>query len=151
MMLNLSNPLTILKAWLLLETCHGKWASLQLSQWGGLFSDMSATLTRPLRCMKLCGRITIFFIWWISVCLGATKVYVEYVLGLVWKWEMSVLFSMTNVPKGNEGLWGIWNHGKVGCQVRLRHNNNHLTVGNWGFRDFANDMGEEKMIGNGRI
>lgn len=96
MMLNLSNHFTILKAWLLLETSHGKWVGLQFSQWGGLFSDMSATLTRPPRCMKFCGRITVLFIWWLNVCHGVTSL-CQVNVWLVENENLVLCFQLPNV------------------------------------------------------
>lgn len=154
MTLNLRNHFAILKAWLLLETCHGKWVGLKFSQRGGLFSNMFATLTRPPRCMKLCGRITLLFIRWISVCHGDAKVYVQYVLGLKMRNRCFVFNAkcstrkwgtMINMDSGYSGWWSlsseIWNVLTA----------TWLCLGMWGFGIFYKWYGRGKMIGNCRI
>lgn len=109
MMLNLSNHFRILKAWLLLETSHDKWVGLQFSQWGGVFSDMYATLTRALCCMNLYGRITALFIWWLSSCHGVTSLCQVNVL-LVENENFLLCFQFPNVCQiGKDyGKYGQW-------------------------------------------
>ena len=144
MMLNLSNPLTVLITWLLLETCHSKWVRLQLSQWGGLLSHMSASFTRPSWCMKLCGRITVLLIWWICVLHGVFNVYDKcmFVLLKMIK-ENLVFFFNAKCAKAKWGTvrnmeqWEKWSY-----EVKLRCNKSHLTVGDWGFWEFISEMRE---------
>ena len=150
MMLNLSNHLTILKAWLLLKACHCKRAGLQLSQGSGLFSDVLATFMRPSQYIKLGGWVTVLLIflliWWICLYHGVlqyawqvyTDIYeVKIRVWFVWKWWIGVCLLIPIVYQlGNEGLRGNMNSGKVGiCQV-------NLMLG--GFRDFISDTGEGK-------
>lgn len=140
-MLNLSNHFIIMKAWLLLETRHGKWAGLQLSQWCGLFSDMSTTLTRPPRCMKLYGRITVLFIWWLNVCHGVTSL-CQVNVWLVENENLVFCFQLPNVCQiGKDcGKYGQWVY-----VIAVKCNNSHFTV----FRNLGFDMEKWKLYGLG--
>ena len=43
-----------------------------------------------------------------------------------------------------------WEKWSLSSEIKVC-NNNHLTVGNWGFRDFANDTGKGIMIRTGSV
>ena len=79
----------------------------------------------------------------VMVPQGMYQVYVW----IFWKWEIDSFVSMPNVYQKNlRNCEEYRTMGKVNCQVKLRCANSHLTVGNWGFRDFANDMGKGMRV-----
>ena len=82
------------------------------------------TSSVPSWCIQFNGAIIVVFIWWISVRHGVAMCMTS-VCFIGWKWEMNtwcLCFQVPNMPKGNEGLWEIWNSGYNGVRERVWFN-----------------------------